>query len=303
MLKLVFPDGSREGVWLVEPRIRIGSHASNQIILEGPDVSPFHAEIHVRPDGVFILDMHSKTGVLVNDQPIEKAARLKENTRLNIGGHVLAITKPAGGQKKAEKAGGEWGLKSNASWLPQNYFALDGTVTIGRDPECDISLPVSHLSRRHCQLTVAGAHLLIKDLGSTNGTFLNGEQITEGRAKPGDKIRFDVITFEVVGPQIDDDRTIVRPQAAPRGEAAVSPRTAPENREAPARTAGQPKARAPARTRTDAASGTPKPTASAGPRKIPIRDVGARRRNWLLAAGVFVVVFGALAAWYFTQQG
>ncbi|RMF17628.1 MAG: FHA domain-containing protein [Gammaproteobacteria bacterium] len=299
MLKLIFPDGRREGVWLVEPRIRIGSHNSNDILLEGEQVSPFHAEIHVRPDGVFIVDMHSKSGVKVNDQKIEKAVRLKENTRVDIGGHILAITKPAEERARPRKQdGAEWGIKSNASWLPQNYYALDGTVTIGRDPECDITIPVSHLSRRHCQLTVAGAHLLIKDLGSTNGTFLNGEQIAEGRAKPGDKIRFDVITFEVVGPKLDDDRTIVRPQSAPKPRTAAKPASAAKGKPRAAAATSKPTA-SPSKSASAA-----QPKSNSGPKTIPIQDVGAKRkRNWLLAAGAFVLAFAALAGWYLTQQG
>src|SRR5690606_35859247 len=96
-----------------------------------------------------------------------------------------------------------WGLRTNASWAKQPLYPIHGIAIVGRDEAADIAVPVSHLSRQHAQLQVAGQFLLVKDLGSTNGTFLNGERITQGRARPGDKLKFDVVTFVVEGP--DDD--------------------------------------------------------------------------------------------------
>jgi diguanylate cyclase (GGDEF)-like protein len=63
---------------------------------------------------------------------------------------------------------------------------------IGRDPYCDIVVPLDDVSRRHCRLILknGGAHL--SDLGSTNGTYLNDEEIpphNEFALRSGDNIR------------------------------------------------------------------------------------------------------------------
>ncbi|MDR3508918.1 MAG: SpoIIE family protein phosphatase [Caulobacteraceae bacterium] len=50
-------------------------------------------------------------------------------------------------------------------------------VTVGREAECDIQLPVPEVSRRHCHIQVEGEGAIARDLGSTNGTFLSGERI------------------------------------------------------------------------------------------------------------------------------
>lgn len=68
-------------------------------------------------------------------------------------------------------------------------------LTIGRAPENDVSIPDHTISRQHAivQKTLRG--YLLKDLGSHNGTFLNGSGITQHILKHGDKIRMGAVTM------------------------------------------------------------------------------------------------------------
>jgi pSer/pThr/pTyr-binding forkhead associated (FHA) protein len=52
------------------------------------------------------------------------------------------------------------------------------TLTMGRNRDLELPLPDLKLSRRHCQILFAGEQCILKDLGSTNGTFLNGERLS-----------------------------------------------------------------------------------------------------------------------------
>jgi FHA domain len=73
---------------------------------------------------------------------------------------------------------------------PREY-PLDGRdVVIGRAPSCDIVLPSDQLaSRRHSQLEFDGVTYTIRDLGSSNGTYVNGDEIHQAMAlKDGDRI-------------------------------------------------------------------------------------------------------------------
>ena len=69
-----------------------------------------------------------------------------------------------------------------------------------RDPACDLTIDDNLLSRRHARLLLEEDCLKVIDLGSANGTFLNGEKIQEAVAHPGDELRFDQHCFIVVGP-------------------------------------------------------------------------------------------------------
>jgi pSer/pThr/pTyr-binding forkhead associated (FHA) protein len=80
-------------------------------------------------------------------------------------------------------------------------FPLPGNVTVlGRQRNCDLRIPLDSVSRRHCQFMIEGDQLKIQDLGSRNGTFLNGKQIKENQVKAGDLVKIGPLVF---GLQVD----------------------------------------------------------------------------------------------------
>ena len=68
-------------------------------------------------------------------------------------------------------------------------LTIAGPVVIGRAPGADIVIPTDYVSARHARFTLMGTSLMIEDLGSTNGTLLNGHPVTQPTAcSPGDII-------------------------------------------------------------------------------------------------------------------
>jgi ABC transport system ATP-binding/permease protein len=85
-----------------------------------------------------------------------------------------------------------WILRTNTEGVPEKVFRLlpGEPKTIGRATGADFIVDAALISRVHCQLTVLpGGELEIKDLESTNGTFVNGTRIETARVAPGDKIQ------------------------------------------------------------------------------------------------------------------
>jgi pSer/pThr/pTyr-binding forkhead associated (FHA) protein len=91
------------------------------------------------------------------------------------------------------------------------------TVSIGRSRSCDLRLPGGDASRRHAEIAGGPDGFTISDLGSTNGTYVNNEQIQKHALQPGDRIEIgnSLITFcqvggglENVGLERDLERTI-----------------------------------------------------------------------------------------------
>jgi pSer/pThr/pTyr-binding forkhead associated (FHA) protein len=64
-----------------------------------------------------------------------------------------------------------------------------GEVTLGRSPECSMQLPAAAASRRHASIAWQGDRVVLRDLGSTNGTLLNGRRVeAETPLESGDRI-------------------------------------------------------------------------------------------------------------------
>jgi hypothetical protein len=77
--------------------------------------------------------------------------------------------------------------------LSNQEYLLDGRLItmIGREPINDIALNEPEISRRHARIDFDGSHYTLEDLGSTNGTYLNGRRLTEPTPlKNGDVIEF-----------------------------------------------------------------------------------------------------------------
>lgn len=90
-----------------------------------------------------------------------------------------------------------------------------GVTVAGRQEGCQLRIHSSQVSRRHCELFEQAGRLIIKDLGSSNGTFVNGERVDGLRPlNPGDVLIIGNIKFRVEEAQ---------PAALPVGAAGTNP--------------------------------------------------------------------------------
>jgi len=88
-------------------------------------------------------------------------------------------------------------------------FPVVGEVTVvGRGEECGLRIPLTDVSRRHCELRIEDNGVVVADLSSSNGTFVNGKKVTESRLRPGDKLTLGPVVFVV---QIDGRPATVLP--------------------------------------------------------------------------------------------
>lgn len=102
-------------------------------------------------------------------------------------------------------------------------FALTHDVTtIGRAEGCDMRIPLGEVSRKHCSIVKSDDdQLVIQDLGSSNGTFVNSRRVQQVALAAGDQIRVGSVRFVV---QIDGKP----PESELDDFTTVSERTAPE---------------------------------------------------------------------------
>ncbi|GAG00503.1 unnamed protein product, partial [marine sediment metagenome] len=69
------------------------------------------------------------------------------------------------------------------------------TTVIGRAEDCGLRIPLPNVSRRHCEVTISGDTIKAKDLGSSNGTYVNNERIDEVELSAGDHLLIGSILF------------------------------------------------------------------------------------------------------------
>jgi predicted component of type VI protein secretion system len=70
-------------------------------------------------------------------------------------------------------------------------------LVVGRKPECAIRIPVASVSREHCEVVQEGDSLTVRDLGSSNGTYVNRERVQEAKLKAGDILAVGPAVFVV----------------------------------------------------------------------------------------------------------
>lgn len=85
-----------------------------------------------------------------------------------------------------------WILKTNTEGMPEKTFRIvrGGVRTIGRSTGADFIVDVALVSRVHCRLSaLPGGDLEVRDLDSTNGTFVNGARVETARLSSGDRLQ------------------------------------------------------------------------------------------------------------------
>ncbi|MEO8741744.1 MAG: FHA domain-containing protein [Lysobacteraceae bacterium] len=239
-MKLVFPNGEHPQVMLSPGVNRIGSAPDSTVVLEKPGIAPLHCEIHQSNFGVN-LQVPSGSEVLVNDKSVHEMIALRPGDTIGIGGIVLRIAAmdaprlaPSGaaprtldtpdlgeddGATRVRMAIPKFILRGVSGPVFGKMYPVPGATVIGRAPECGIPVPVDEISRRHVELKPTADGLSVEDLGSANGTYVNGQRVQKGFMKPGDELRLDAVRFILVAPG-QEVASARKPEAT--GESAAS---------------------------------------------------------------------------------
>ena len=89
-------------------------------------------------------------------------------------------------------------LVDTASGKDQAEWILTPPITVGRSPMANVPIGDPSISRRHCQFSLnSQGALMVRDLGSMNGTYVDDRRVTKAVLKPGDVVQIGAITLRV----------------------------------------------------------------------------------------------------------
>ncbi|HTK38136.1 MAG TPA: FHA domain-containing protein [Pyrinomonadaceae bacterium] len=225
----------RPPVQLGQNTIWLGREPSCDITFNASDimVSRKHAAIRLQDSGYVVEDNNSFNGTLVNEQRISAPTPLfdSDEIRLGIGGPVLRLVSPSRIAPRGASLAGQRSVllgqipslvgadaaafsKTMVAKLDTGQLNLPGNDTepqllmsvtfgdkkelaIGRDDRNDIKLDGLQISNRHARLIRSGDSVVVDDLNSTNGVYLNGTRVSRTAIQPGDSVSIGSFVIQV----------------------------------------------------------------------------------------------------------
>jgi len=120
-------------------------------------------------------------------------------------------------------------LVMRAGPTPGKTFSLSkNEILIGRDISADVVINAAEVSRRHAHLRMDAGMYVIEDMGSTNGTFINGQRLTSPHVlRPGEVIMLgEAVSLAYEATQYDPNATMVSPSSSRADETQLPPASA-----------------------------------------------------------------------------
>lgn len=230
MPKLIIQEHGRKEVFThecAEEVISVGRLDTNTIKLGGDGVSRQHAKIVAEGNNFFLIDLKSGNGTFLNGIPVKpnEKSLLKSGDTIIIDTFDLKFRDDKSLKKSFDDEVTESDILEvkllkkvltaldkdmvpsievlNGASEGKKIFFTDemNEMVIGRDPECDFPVNEYVISRQHARIIKRWGGIVIRDLESKNGTFLNNRRVVEEYLHDGDRIALGTIVFIYRNPQ------------------------------------------------------------------------------------------------------
>ncbi len=210
-MKLVFPHNEHKDFDLIGDKFSIGSSQEATIQIESVGMSAIHAIIEKDGNDFIVRTDNPASMVSVNGRLVKEHKEVREGDLMIIAQVHCKIVGEVQEQKDDNRTRIRMALpKHILRGVSGVYFGktfpLRGKTTLGRHSDNDIFVNVDGISRKHAVISVLADGLEIEDMGSSNGTYVNGEKISKSALKIGDEVKLDNIRFLIQSPGMQLDK-------------------------------------------------------------------------------------------------
>ena len=174
------------------PAMIIGRDRSADIHLDNRALSRNHARLEKKGAAIWVSDLGSQNGTLVNGERISEPQLLHNEDIIEVGRYRISLEGVE--EAKPDQAV----IKLSGPEGEHRFLMMDEELVIGRSPSSDIAIAHKSISRKHVKISVQGTQYFVEDLGSQNGSMLNDVQLTGASAfGPGDIIQMSEFRIEL----------------------------------------------------------------------------------------------------------
>nr|WP_305888666.1 FHA domain-containing protein [Methylomonas sp. SURF-2] len=176
-------------------RENLTAGSGGDLVLDGPDVGRTHLSIAFDDNGFQIAPI-GNAPVSINGKPIHQASTVIDGDWLALGTTLFQIRLP-------EQSATTRPTSPHRTEPVAAYPSKSSILTMGRSPQCDFPLPSPLVSREHARIVSSSDNIFIEDLGSTNGTFVNGKRLERRVAlHKGDRVCIGSFAFVFTGDEL-----------------------------------------------------------------------------------------------------
>lgn len=222
-MKLIFPNGEHEPIELMDGSVCVGTAPDCAVMLAAPGISARHCELRTQGEQTLVVPLDAQAATVLNGRQIVSETPIKPGDLLlfgKVGCRIVATEKtaaaPLSPPRKPASGGDDDGRTRVRMALPKyilrgvsgptfgKTYAMVGTLVVGRSSDSGICIPTDEISRQHAKLQVVPDGVMVEDMGSANGTFVNNQRVHAGTLlKPGDELRLDTVRFLLMSPGMD----------------------------------------------------------------------------------------------------
>ena len=183
-LRIATPEGTRE-VPLAKASMSLGRDPANDIVVAADAVSRHHASLERRGDQLLVRDLGSTNGITVDGRLVPEAL-LTDGRRVAIGQSVTLTFLAA---EEAAAAGFPDVLPAAEPSMTVYEIPEGKALSLGRGADTGVHLAHPQVNQVHAEVRRRQGQVVIQDMGSSYGTYVNGAQVQERELREGDIVR------------------------------------------------------------------------------------------------------------------